>query len=100
MSGKIVAQETTGQLNEKSLLDFVEIAGFVAFSTSHVRSSENETSKFTMAEELNLGIGLKPHDWIGTDVIWIHQGTFVEEEGGYNLELVMATAVVGPPGGS
>ncbi len=99
LTGTATAQETTGQPEEMSLPDFIEIGGLVELSASHERSSEGERSTSTAAEQLELGIGIEPHDWFGSELIWLLEHE-EEVDGGNNLGIVMATIVVGPPGGS
>ena len=62
LTGTAAAQETTGQPEKKSLPDYIEIGGLVEWSASHKRSSEGERSTSTAAEQLELGIGIEPHD--------------------------------------
>ena len=99
--GPASAQEDSGESEARSLLQYIEVGGVVELSATRERSYEDEVSNSTAAEQLELGIGIEPHDWIGTEVIWIHEHERDEEEheSGHDLGIIMATVVFGPPDG-
>lgn len=99
--GTASGQEDAGYSEEGSLLKYIEIGGVVELSVSRERSFEDELSTSTAAEQLELGIGIEPHDWFGTEVIWLHEHEEDEEEHeeGHGFGIIMATVVVGPPDG-
>ena len=97
------AQEASGESEAGSLMKYIEIGGVVELSASRERSFEEEVTTSTAAEQLELGIGIEPHEWFGTEVIWLHEHERDEEEheaeAGHGLGIFMATVVFGPPDG-
>ena len=96
------AQETDEKPGEESLLRFIEIGGVAEFTVSRKQSSEGETSTSTAAEQLEMGVGIEPHPWIGSEFGWIHEHEedHGEEEEGHELGIFTGTIIVGPPDGS
>ena len=87
---------------EESLLRFIEIGGVAEFTVSRKQSSEGETSTSTAAEQLEMGAGIEPHPWIGSEFGWIHEHEedHGEEEEGHELGIFTGTIIVGPPDGT
>ena len=96
------AQETDEKPGEESLLRFIEIGGVAEFTVSRKQSSEGETSTSTAAEQLEMGVGIEPHPWIGSEFGWIHEHEedHGEEEEGHELGIFTGTIIVGPPDGN
>ncbi len=96
------AQEAEERSGEESLLRFIEIGGVAEFTISRKQSSEGETSTSTAAEQLEMGVGIEPHPWIGSEFGWIHEheDDHDEEEEGHALGIFTGTIIVGPPNGS
>ncbi|MXY49194.1 MAG: LbtU family siderophore porin [Gemmatimonadetes bacterium] len=96
------AQETDEKPGEESFLRFIEIGGVAEFTVSRKQSSEGETSTSTAAEQLEMGVGIEPHPWIGSEFGWIHEHEedHGEEEEGHELGIFTGTIIVGPPDGS
>ncbi len=96
------AQETDEKPGEESLFRFIEIGGVAEFTVSRKQSSEGETSTSTAAEQLEMGVGIEPHPWIGSEFGWIHEHEedHGEEEVGHELGIFTGTIIVGPPDGN
>jgi len=101
-NGFASAQETDEKPGEESLLRFIEIGGVAEFTVSRKQSSEGETSTSTAAEQLEMGAGIEPHPWIGSEFGWIHEHEedHGEEEEGHELGIFTGTIIVGPPDGT
>ena len=86
---------------EESLLRFIEIGGVVELTASRNQLSEGESSTSTAAEQLEMGVGIEPHPWIGSEFGWIHEHEedHGEEEEGHDLGIFTGTVIVGPPDG-
>ena len=95
------AQETDEQHGEESLLRFIEIGGVAELTVSRNQRSEGESSTSTAAEQLEMGVGIEPHPWIGSEFGWIHEHEedHGEEEEGHDLGIFTGTIIVGPPDG-
>lgn len=72
-TGAVSGQETEEETGMASLLRFIEIGGIVEVTASRNQKSEGESSTSTAAEQLELGIGIEPHEWIGSEFGWIHE---------------------------
>ena len=96
------AQESDEKPGEESLFRFIEIGGVAEFTVSRKQSSEGETSTSTAAEQLEMGVGIEPHPWIGSEFGWIHEHEedHGEEEVGHELGIFTGTIIVGPPDGN
>lgn len=96
------AQETDEHPGEESLLRFIEIGGVAEVTVSRNQVSEGESSTSTAAEQLEMGVGIEPHPWIGSEFGWIHEHEEdhgEEEEEGHGLGIFTGTIIVGPPDG-
>ncbi len=97
----VSGQEANEQSGAESLLRFIEIGGVAEFTVSRKQSSGGETSTSTAAEQLEMGIGIEPHAWIGSEFGWIHEHEedHDEEAEGHDLGIFTGTIIVGPPEG-
>lgn len=95
------AQKTDEKPGEASLPGFIEIGGIADFTLSRSRSSEGESSTSIAPNQLEVGVGIEPHPWIGSEFGWIreHEEGHDEEEDGRNLGFFTGSIVVGPPDG-
>jgi len=100
--GPAAGQDTSGRHPEAaSFLDHVEIGGIVELSATYELPYEGASSTSTAAEQLELGIGLELHSWLGTEIVWIHEheDEEPEEDEGHGIGVFTGTIVFGPPGG-
>lgn len=101
--GLASAQENDEKHGGESLLRFIEIGGVVELTASRNQRSEGESSTSTAAEQLEMGVGIEPHPWIGSEFGWIHEHEEdhggEEEEEGHGLGIFTGTIIVGPPDG-
>ena len=100
-SGFASTQEADEQPGEESLLRFIEIGGVAEVTVSRNQRSDGESSTSTAAEQLEMGIGIEPHEWIGSEFGWIHEHEedHGEEEEGHDLGIFTGTIIIGPPEG-
>ncbi|MCY3554425.1 MAG: LbtU family siderophore porin [Gemmatimonadetes bacterium] len=96
------AQVNEGNTGKASLPGFIEIGGVAEFTLQRSRFSDGESSTSTAAKQLEVGVGIEPHAWIGSEFGWIreHEEDHGEEEDGRNLGFITGSVVVGPPDGS
>lgn len=94
-------QEAHEESGAESLLRFIEIGGVVELTASRNQRSEGESSTSTAAEQLEMGIGIEPHQWIGSEFGWIHEHDedHDEEVEGHELGIFTGTIIIGPPDG-
>lgn len=99
--GSVSGQEANEDSGAESLLRHMEIGGVAEFAVSRKQSSGGESSTSPAALQLEMGIGIEPHEWIGSEFGWIraheeeHDG-----EAGHDLGIFTGTVIVGPPGGT
>ncbi|MCY3712764.1 MAG: LbtU family siderophore porin [Gemmatimonadetes bacterium] len=95
------AQESNEHTGKASLPGFIEIGGAADLILSLSRFSEGESSTSIAAKQLEVGVGIEPHAWIGSEFGWIreHEEGHGEEEDGRNLGFITGSIVVGPPDG-
>lgn len=104
--GSAFGQEAGDDSRVESLLRHIEIGGVAEFTLSRKQSSEGESATSTAAALLELGIGIKPHEWIGSEFGWIgeheeeHAGDHDGEHEGREIGIFTGTIVVGPPDGT
>ena len=99
--GSAAGQETDEKPGAESLLRFIEIGGVAEFTVSRKQSSEGESTTSTAAEQLEMGLGIEPHPWFGSEFGWIHEHEeeHDEEAEGHDLGIFTGTIIVGPPDG-
>ena len=99
--GSVSGQDAHEESGEGSWLRFIEIGGVVELTASRNQLSRGESSTSTAAEQLELGIGIEPHQWIGSEFGWIHEHEedHDEEVEGHELGIFTGTIIVGPPDG-
>ncbi|MYK99948.1 MAG: LbtU family siderophore porin, partial [Gemmatimonadetes bacterium] len=80
---------------------FIEVGGVADFILSRNRFSDGESSTSTSVKQLEVGVGIEPHAWIGSEFGWIreHEEGHGKEEDGRNLGFITGSIVVGPPDG-
>lgn len=95
------AQEANVNPGKASLPRIIEIGGVANFTLSRNRFSDGENSTSTAARQLEVGVGIEPHEWIGSEFGWIreHEEDHGEGEEGQNLGFITGSIVVGPPDG-
>ena len=100
--GSAFGQETDDDFRVESLLRHIEIGGVAEFTVSRKQSSEGESATSTAAEQLEMGIGIEPHEWIGSEFGWIHEHEedHDEEQEGHDIGIFTGTIIVGPPEGT
>ena len=96
------AQDDSVEAEPGLIPGHVEFGGVVQLSASHEQSYGGGSTTSTAAEQLELGIGIELHKWVGTEVIWIHEHEDEEagDEHGHDLGFLTATVIVGPHEGS
>ena len=96
------AQDASDEAEPGLISGHVEFGGVVQLSASHQQPYEGGSTTSTAAEQLELGIGIELHEWIGTEVIWIHEHEDEEagDDHGHDLGILTATVIVGPHEGS
>ena len=94
-------QKPAGEPEADSFPGHFEIGGVVELSASYEFPYEGGSNTATAAGQLELGVGVELHKWIGTEVNWIHEHEDEEnrEDEGYNLGFFTATVVIGPQEG-
>ena len=99
--GSVSGQEADKKSGAESLLRFIEIGGVLEFTLSHKQSSVGESSTSTAAEQLEMGIGIEPHQWVGSEFGWIHEHDeeHDEEAEGHEIGIFTGTIIIGPPDG-
>ena len=100
--GSAFGQEADDDSRVESLLRHIEIGGVAEFTVSRKQSSEGESATSTAAEQLEMGIGIEPHEWIGSEFGWIHEHEedHDEEQEGHDIGIFTGTIIVGPPDGT
>ncbi len=97
----VFGQEANDNPSAESLLRHIEIGGVAEFTVSRKQSSEGESSTSMVAEQLELGIGIEPHEWLGSEFGWVREHEEEhDEESGHDLGIFTGTIIVGPPGGT
>ncbi len=101
-TGFVFGQQAEEESSSESLLRFIEIGGVAEFTMSRKQSSEGESTTSTAAEQLELGIGIEPNEWIGSEFGWIHEHEeeHEEEQEGHEIGIFTGTIIVGPPDGT
>lgn len=100
-TASVIGQEADEESGLESLFRSIEIGGVLEFTVSRKQSSAGESSTSTAAEQLEMGIGIEPHEWIGSEFGWIHEHDeeHDEEEAGHEIGIFTGTLIVGPPDG-
>ena len=100
--GSASAQDASVETDPLLNFGHVEYGGSVDLSASHEEPFEGGSTTSTATEQLELGIGIELHKWVGTEVIWIHEHEDEEavDDHGHDLGFLTATVIVGPHEGA
>lgn len=92
------AQDDTVEAEPGLFPGHVEFGGVVELSASHQQPYGGGSTTSTAAEQLEIGVGIELHEWVGTEVIWIHEHEDEEtgDDHGHDLGVLTATVIVGP----